>query len=84
MIYFLRQKSDTLEATEKFLADAAPYGKIKRLRSDNGGEFISQGFKTLYVSMQFDTRLVPHILRIKTAQLKEHGGAYSAWLGVCC
>ena len=47
MIYFLRQKSDTLEATEKFLADAAPYGKVKRLRSDNGGEFISQGFKTL-------------------------------------
>ena len=47
MIYFLRQKSDTLEATEKFLADAAPYGKVKRLRSDNGGEFISQGFRTL-------------------------------------
>ena len=47
MIYFLRQKSDTLESTEKFLADAAPYGKVKRLRSDNGGEFISQGFKTL-------------------------------------
>ena len=83
MIYFLRQKSDTLEATEKFLADAAPYGKVKRLRSDNGGEFISQGFKTL-ISMRFDTRLVPHILRIKTAHSKEHGGAYSAWLGVCC
>ena len=38
IIYILRQKSDTLEATEKFLADAAPYGKVMRLRSDNGGE----------------------------------------------
>ena len=47
MIYFLRQKSDTLEATEKFLADAAPYGKVKRLRSDNGGEFMSYRFKSL-------------------------------------
>ena len=37
MIYFLRQKSDAVEATEKFLADAAPYGKVRWLRSDNGG-----------------------------------------------
>ena len=47
MIYFLKKKDNTLEATEKFLADVAPYGKIKRIRSDNGGEFINQGFKTL-------------------------------------
>jgi transposase InsO family protein len=47
MIYFLKKKDNTLEATEKFLADVAPYGKIKRIQSDNGGEFINQGFKTL-------------------------------------
>ena len=41
MIYFLRQKSDAVEATEKFLADAAPYGKVRRLRSDKGGEFMN-------------------------------------------
>lgn len=35
-VYFLKHKSDTVEATEKFLADAAPFGKIKRIRSDNG------------------------------------------------
>ena len=47
MIYFLRQKSDAVEATEKFLADAAPYGKVSRLRSDNGGEFMNNRFKSL-------------------------------------
>ena len=47
MVYFLRQKSNAVEATEKFLADAAPYGKVRRLRSDNGGEFMNYRFKSL-------------------------------------
>ena len=47
IVYFLKQKSDTLEATEKFLSDTAPFGKIKRLRSDNGSEFTSKNFKSL-------------------------------------
>ena len=46
-VYFLRYKSDTVQATEQFLADAAPYGNIKCIRSDNGGEFISSEFKLL-------------------------------------
>ena len=33
--------------SEKYIADVAPYGKIKRIRSDNGGEFISYQFKGL-------------------------------------
>lgn len=37
-IYFLRNKSDTTTATEKFLADIAPYGRVKCIRSDNGAE----------------------------------------------
>lgn len=60
--YFLREKSDATRATEKFLADITPYGKvktlsfhedifpsgeIKRVRSDNGGEFTSQEFGDL-------------------------------------
>ena len=47
MVYFLKQKSDTLEATEKFLSDTAPFGKVKRIRSDNGTEFTSKNFKSL-------------------------------------
>ena len=60
--YFLKEKSDATRATEKFLADVSPYGKVKtlsfnaeiepsgdvkRIRSDNGGEFTSNEFMTL-------------------------------------
>ena len=62
--YFLKEKSDATRATEKFLADIAPYGKVKtlsfhgdifpsgdvkRVCSDNGGEFTSNEFGNLLV-----------------------------------
>ena len=50
MTYLLKQKSNTVEATEKYLADCAPYGKIKRLRSDNGTELTSNEFEGLMTS----------------------------------
>ena len=48
----MKHKSDTPRALEKFLADTAPYGKVKvligeivkTLRSDNGGEYTSKEF----------------------------------------
>ena len=46
-VYFLRNKTDTLLATEKFLADCAPYGQVKCLRSDNGTEFMNGDFQDL-------------------------------------
>ena len=45
-VYFLKSKSDTVAATQKFLADTAPYGEVKCIRSDNGGEFIFQKFES--------------------------------------
>lgn len=39
MVYFLRQKGDTVVATEKFLADATPSDKVRRIRTDNGMKF---------------------------------------------
>lgn len=33
--------------TEKFIADVAPFGKIKCIRSDNGTEFTSREFQSL-------------------------------------
>lgn len=48
-VYFLKHKSDTVQATERFLADIAPYGKIKRLRSDCGTEYTGKDFKALMI-----------------------------------
>ncbi|KAF2349910.1 GAG-pre-integrase domain [Trinorchestia longiramus] len=38
-VYFLKIKSDSVEAFKKFLADSAPFGSVKRLRTDNGTEY---------------------------------------------
>ncbi len=46
-VYFFKTKSDTVQETEKFLADTAPYGKVKCIRSDNGSEFMCRNFQTL-------------------------------------
>ena len=46
-VYFLKCKTDTIAATQKFLADTASYGEVECIRSDKGGEFISQNFKSL-------------------------------------
>ena len=63
---FIKEKSDVTRATEKFLADTSPYGKVKTLsfhediypsgeikhiRSDNGGEFTSKEFQILRIKM---------------------------------
>ena len=44
---FLKNKNDTIQATEKFPADTAPYGKIKCVRSDNGTEFMGENYQEL-------------------------------------
>lgn len=46
-MYFLRSESNTIQATERFLADVAPYGQVKCIRSDNSTEFTCQGFQTV-------------------------------------
>ena len=47
LIYFLKAKSDAVQATEKYLADVAPYGTVKCIRSDNGTEFTNKEFQEL-------------------------------------
>ena len=51
-VYFLKNKSDVPRVTEQFLADTSPYGKVKRLRSDNGGEYINEEFRSLMLKNQ--------------------------------
>ena len=60
--YLLKNKSDASTATERFLSDVSPFGKVKcfsfhddvfpsgevrTIRSDNGGEYLSSDFKRL-------------------------------------
>ena len=67
LTYFLKKKSDATRATERILADIAPYGKVKtlsfqenifpsgyvnRVRSDKGGELTSAEFSSLLVKKQ--------------------------------
>lgn len=44
---FLKNKSDTGQATEKFIADVAPYCKIKCMRSDKGTEYTCREYQAL-------------------------------------
>ena len=47
--YFMKHKSNTTLATAKFIANVAHIGKIKRLRTDNGGEPMEVSFTDLPV-----------------------------------
>ena len=48
-VYLLGRKSDTPEALLKYISDIAPFGKISKLRSDNGGEFSSRIFRQILI-----------------------------------
>ena len=48
-VYFLKQKSDAYKACERFIADCAPQGKVKCIRSDNGTEFTGKDFQDVLV-----------------------------------
>ena len=73
MIYLLANKSDTLKATEKFLADMSPYGKVKLLRNDNGSEFTSQDFSNLWSSIVLNKKNLLLTRHTKMEQLNETG-----------
>ena len=48
-VYFLKNKSDAVHATSRFLADVAPHGIVKSIRSDNGSEYACNDFKKLMI-----------------------------------
>ncbi|KAF2345406.1 Reverse transcriptase RNA-dependent DNA polymerase [Trinorchestia longiramus] len=63
-VYFLKSKSDSVEAFKKFLADSAPFGSVKRLRTDNGTEYSSSLFKAVVmdnkIKHEFTAPYSPH------------------------
>ena len=56
-VYFIKQKCDAVDTLKKFLADSAPHGKIKRMRSDNGGEYIASAFESVLTENQIKVEL---------------------------
>ena len=46
-VYMLESKTDTPRAFKQFLSDIAPYGIVKKLRSDHGTEFTSGEFQSI-------------------------------------
>ena len=46
-VYLLKAKNDTVKATEKFIADVVPYGKIMCIRSGNFTEFTAKDLQSL-------------------------------------
>jgi len=63
-IYLIRNKSDTVHAMKRYLAETAPYGNIKRLRCHHGTEFTNQEFRTLLIESkikhEFSAPYSPH------------------------
>ena len=45
----MKAKSSSVEVLERFLADSAPLGTVKTLRSDNGTEFVNRAFDEVLV-----------------------------------
>ena len=84
MVYFLKQKSDNVRATERFLAEISPYGSVKCIRSDQGTEFTSNAFESLLVKHSLNMKCLRHIHHTKPVLLKEHGVQFLVWQGVCC
>ena len=71
--YFLKNKSDAHKAFKQYLADIAPYGQVRKVRSDVGGEFISKDFTSLLTDNK--------IRQEKTAPYSPHqnGKAERTW-----
>ena len=83
--YFLKHKSDTTRATARFIADMAHIGSIKRLKTDNGGEYVGADFKDLLIQHSIKHEFSsPNTPCSRTAPLKGAGEPHSTWCGACC
>ena len=76
--YPLKKKSETLSAFEQLNADVIGMGyKIKMLKSDNGGEYTSDAFKSYCKVTEITQRLplhTPHSLTLYQSVLTECWG----------
>ena len=70
--YFLKNKSDAIRAMETFIGDVSPIGKIKVLRTEGGGEYMST----------FTNVLIKHGIKHQLSSphtLQQNGTAERSW-----
>ena len=44
-VYFMKGKGDAAAAFRRFCADVRQYGEVRRIRTDNGGEYTAAAFR---------------------------------------
>jgi len=63
-VYLLKNRSDAVIALKRFLADTAPYGRVKCIRTDNALEFTGGEFEHVLsergVKHEFSSPYAPH------------------------
>ena len=60
-VYLLKNKADAILGFKTYLSDMAPYGRVKSIRSDQGGEFESKEIHKLFLDNKFvHERSAPH------------------------
>jgi len=64
---------------KKFLTDVAVYGTIKRLRSDKGGEFTSEQFKSLLIKNKIKQEISGPNSPLQNGLLRDLGDLFLIW-----
>ena len=85
MIYFIKQKSDSLKVTENFLSDCSPYmGLLNVAEVIMGQNLLLMHLSPFLLSIVLNMKSLLHIHPIKMGQLKGLGGQPLKWPDVCC
>lgn len=79
-VYFLKYKSDTVDATERFLADIAPYGTPHVSGLTMALNLLDRGIKRYFTGTESDMKHQHHTHHTRTALLSATGGHFLIWL----
>ena len=61
-VYCFRSKSESSAILQRFIADVAPIGKVTKLHSDNGGEYVGHAFQKVLLDNNIEhTTTTPYI-----------------------
>lgn len=58
--YFLKDKSEASQVLKQFLADISPFGIVKSIRSNQGGEFAESEFKEVTIKHEVSAPHTSH------------------------